>query len=130
MNLELGAGDRRDALSYGLEIGDGVESVLTKLVGAGGAGLLGELVEEGVLAVVRGPDGEIATPGDTALGDFPKEIGVGVFGEFVEADIAAVNGHRVGVGGEGDDAGAVIEFDVADFDFFGEGMSVIPREIG
>ena len=43
-----------------------------------------------------------------------------MFGEFVEADVAAVNGHGLGIGGEGDDAGAVVEFDEADFDFFGE----------
>ena len=88
--------------------------------GAGGAGLLGELVEEGVFAVVGGPDGEVVVPGDAGLGGFPEEAGVGVFGEFVEADIAAVDGHGVGVGGEGDDAGAVVEFDEADFDFVGE----------
>ena len=85
------------------------------------AGLLGELIEEGVLAVVRGPDGEIAGPSDTALGDFPEEFGIGMFSEFIEADIAAVNGHGVGIGGEGDDAGTVVEFEVADFDFVGEG---------
>jgi len=82
--------------------------------------LLGELVEEGVFAVVGGPDGEVAAPGDAALGGLPKQAGVGVLGEFVEADIAAVNGHGVRVRGKSDDARAVVEFDVADFDFFGE----------
>jgi hypothetical protein len=102
--------------------GIGHRDAVVEVPGFGaGAGLLGELVEEGILAVVSGPDGEVATPGDTALGDFPKEFGVGMFGEFVESDIAAVNGHGMGIGGEGDDAGAVVEFDVADFDFFGEG---------
>jgi hypothetical protein len=45
-------------------------------------------------------------------------------GEFVEADVTAVNRHGVGVGGESDDAGTVLEFDVADFDFFGEGSGM------
>jgi len=43
-----------------------------------------------------------------------------VFGEFVETDVAAVNGHGLGIGGESNDARAVIEFDDADFDFIGE----------
>ena len=85
-----------------------------------GAGFLGELVEEGVFAVVGGPDGEVEAPGDAALGGFPEEFGVGVFGELVEADVAAVNGHGLWVGGEGDDAGAVVELDDADFDIVGE----------
>ncbi len=90
--------------------------------GRGGeqAGLEGELVEEGVVAFVGGPDGEVVGPGDAALSGLPEEFGVGVFGEFVEADIAAIDGHGLGVSGEGDDAGAVVEFDVADFDFFGD----------
>src|SRR5438093_607345 len=81
-----------------------------------GGGLLGELVKEGVFAVVSGPDGDVVGPGDAALGGFPKELGVGMFGEFIQADVAAVNGHGAGVGGEGEDAGAVVEFDDADFD--------------
>ena len=80
--------------------------------------MLGELVEEGVFAVVGGPDGKIVAQGDAALGGLPEEPGVGMFGKFVQADVAAVNGHGLGVGGEGDNAGAVIEFDVTDFDFF------------
>ncbi len=86
-----------------------------------GFGLLHKLVEEGVFAVVRGPDGEVEAPGDAGLGGLPKELGVGVLGEFVEANIAAIDGHGIGIGGESDDAGAVIEFDVADFDFLGGG---------
>ena len=82
---------------------------------------MGELIEEGIFAVVRGPDGHVVVPGDAGLGGLPEEFGVWMFGEFVEADVAAVNGHGVGVGGEGDDAGAVVEFDITDFDFFGEG---------
>ena len=74
-----------------------------------------------------GPDGEVVGPGDAALGGFPEEFGVGMFGEFVEADVAAVDGHGLRVGGEGDDAGAVVEFDDADFDFFGEGGGVAVR---
>jgi len=84
-------------------------------------GLDRELVEEGVVAFVGGPDGHVVAPGDAALGSLPEEFGVGVLGEFVEADVAAVNGHGLRVGGEGDDAGAVIEFDVTNFDFFCEG---------
>jgi len=82
--------------------------------------LLGELIEEGVVAFVGGPDGHVVAPGDAALGGFPEEARVGVFGKFVEADVAAVNGHGLRVGGEGDDARAVIEFDDANFDVFGE----------
>ena len=51
----------------------------------------------------------------------PEDLGVGMLREFVEADVAAVHGRGVRVGGEGDDAGTVLEFDVADFDLFGEG---------
>ena len=76
------------------------------------------MVEEGVFAVVGGPDGDVAVPGDAALGNFPEELGIGVFGEFVEADVAPVNRHGLGIGGEGDDAGAGIEFNDADLDFF------------
>ena len=82
--------------------------------------MLGELVEEGVFAVVGGPEGEVVGEGDAALGGFPKEARVGMLGEFVETDVAAVNGHGLGIGGESDDAGAIIEFDDADFDFLGE----------
>ena len=81
---------------------------------------MAELVEEGVLAVVGGPDGHVVVPSDAALGGLPEEFGIGMFGKFVEADIAAVNGHGIRVGGESDNAGTVIKFDVADFDFFGE----------
>src|SRR5206468_666916 len=41
-----------------------------------------------------------------------------MFRELIETDIAAVNGHGLGIGGESDDARAVIEFDDADFDLF------------
>jgi len=78
------------------------------------------LVEESVFAVVGGPDREVAGPGDAGLGGLPEEFRIGVFGKFVEPDIAAIDSHGVGIGGESDDAGAVLEFDVADFDFFGE----------
>ena len=79
---------------------------------------MGELIEEGVFAVVGRPDRKIVAQGDAALSGFPKELCVGMFGEFVEADVAAINGHGVRAGGKGDDPGPVIEFDVADFDFF------------
>ena len=82
--------------------------------------MLGELVEEGVFAVVGGPKGDVEAPGDAALGGLPKEPCVGVFGKLVEADVAPVNGHGLRVSREGDDAGAIIEFDGADFDFVGE----------
>ena len=36
---------------------------------------------------MRGPDGHVEAPGDPALGGFPKEAGVGVFGEFIQADV-------------------------------------------
>jgi len=65
---------------------------------------LGELVEEGVVAFVGGPDGHVVAPGDAALSGLPEEFSVGMFGEFVEADVAAVNGHGLRVSREGDDA--------------------------
>ncbi len=65
-----------------------------------------------------GPDGQIVAQSNAALSGFPQQLGVGMFREFVEADIAAVNGHGLGIGGESDDARAVIEFDDADFDLF------------
>jgi len=51
-------------------------------------GLLDEFVEEGVFAVVGGPDGEVAGPGEAGLSGLPEEFGVGVLGKFVQADIA------------------------------------------
>jgi len=87
---------------------------------AGGASFLGELVKEGVFAVMCGPDGQVMALGDAALGSFPEQFGVGMFGEFIEANIAAVNGHGLRVGGKGDDARAVIEFDDTHFELVGE----------
>ncbi len=53
---------------------------------------------------------------------------MGMFGKFVEADVAAVHGHGLGAGGEGKDAGTVVEADDADPDFIreagGPGFSV------
>ena len=63
-----------------------------------GPGLLDELIEESIFAVVRGPDGHVVTPGDSALGGLPEEFGIGMFGKFVDADVAAMDGHGVGVG--------------------------------
>jgi len=40
-----------------------------------------------------GPDCEVVGPGDAALSGLPEEFGVWVFGEFVEADVAAVYSH-------------------------------------
>jgi hypothetical protein len=72
---------------------------------------LGEFIEQCVLGVMGGPKGEVIIPGDAALGGFPEEPGVGVLGEFVEADIAPIDRHGLRVGGEGDDARAVVELD-------------------
>ena len=60
--------------------------------------MLDELVEESVFAVVRGPDGDIARPGDAALGGLPEEFGIGMFGKFVDADVAAMNSHGIRIG--------------------------------
>ena len=57
-----------------------------------------EFVEKGVFAVVGGPDGHVEVPGDAGLGGLPEETGIGVLGEFVEANIAAVDGHGVWIG--------------------------------
>ena len=86
-----------------------------------GTGFLDEFIEEGVLAVVSGPDSEVAAPGDPALGSFPKKAGIGMLGKLVETDITSVNGHGLGIGRESDDARTVIEFDHADSDFIGKG---------
>src|ERR1043166_4261911 len=63
-------------------------------------GFLGEFIEESVFAVMGGPNGDGAPPADAALSSFPKETRALVFGEFVEADVAAVNGHGLGMGRE------------------------------
>ena len=47
-------------------------------------------------------------------------MGVGVERKFIEADVAAVSAERMRVRAEGENAGAVVEFDVADFEIFGE----------
>src|SRR5206468_215191 len=75
---------------------------------------------EGVLAVVSGPDGHIVAPGYTALGGFPEEPGIGVFSEFVEADVAGVNGHSARVGRESNNARAIVELNKADLYLIGE----------
>ena len=77
-------------------------------------------MKERVLAVVRRPDGEVAAPGDAALGSFPKQLRVGMLGKFIQANVAPINGHGLRMGGESEDAGLIVEFDVADFDFVGE----------
>ncbi len=46
-------------------------------------------------------------------------------GEFVEADVAAIGAQGVRVGTEREDSGTVVEFDVADFEVFGE-AGVLP----
>ena len=85
-----------------------------------GTGFLGEFVEQSVFAVVGGPNGGVVAEGDAALGGLPEGFGIGMFGEFVEADVAAIDGHGLGMGREGDDTGAVVEFDVADLNLVGE----------
>src|SRR5438067_2223535 len=92
-----------------------------KTCGAGGAGFLGKLIEEGVFAIVGVPDGKVVTQSNAALGGFPEKFCVGMFGEFIEADIATVNSHGLGIGRESDDARAVVEFDDANFDLFDDG---------
>ena len=84
------------------------------------AGLLDELVEEGVFAVVGRPDSHVGSPGDAALGGFPEKPGIGMFGEFIEANIAAIDGHGLRMRRESANGGAVVEFDVAHFQFVGE----------
>ena len=79
-----------------------------------------ELVEERVLAVVRGPDGQVVAPGDAALRRFPEQPGVGMLGEFVQADVSAIDSHGLRTCGKGDDARAVIKLDDPDFDILGE----------
>ena len=111
-----GAVNKFDQAQFdGIDDGDAVIEVPGRLAGAS---LLDKLVEEGVLAFMGGPDGHIVAPGHAALGGLPEELGVGMFGEFVDTDIAAVNRHGLGMSGESDDARAVVEFDIADFDFF------------
>ena len=80
---------------------------------------MGELVEEGVFAVVGGPDRKIVAQSDAALSGFPKKLCVRMLGEFVEANVAAVNGHGVRIGRKSDDTRAVVKSDVTDFYFLG-----------
>ena len=95
---------------------------------AGGAG---KFVEEGVFAVVGGPDGHVEAPGDTALGSFPEQLGIGVFGEFIQANVATIDRHGLGVRGESTDGGAVVELDETDFDFIGKaGRAAVLIEAG
>ena len=88
--------------------------------GGASAGLLDELVEEGVFAVVGRPDSHVGSPGNAALGGFPEKPGIGMFGEFIEANIAAIDGHGLRMRRESANGGAVVEFDVAHFQFVGE----------
>src|SRR5437588_9309379 len=66
-----------------------------------GSGFAAEGVEEGVSAVVGGPDGEAEVPGDSARGRIPESLGVGMEGEFEEAHVGAVGAKGVRVGAEG-----------------------------
>jgi len=83
-------------------------------------GFAAEGVEEGIGAVVRGPDGEVETPGDAATGCSPEAFLIGVKGEFVEADIASVSAKSIGIRAKGEDARAVIELDIADLEILGK----------
>jgi hypothetical protein len=51
-------------------------------------------------------------------------------GKFIEADITAISTNGIGIGGKGEDPGAIVEFDIADFEFFGEGGGMIIMEDG
>src|SRR5258705_789207 len=66
------------------------------------------------------PDGEVTLQSDAARSVFPGQARVGMLGKFVEPDVAAVNGHGLRVGGESNDAGAVVEFNETDFNILGE----------
>ncbi len=83
-------------------------------------GFAGELVKERVFAIMSGPDREVTAPGNATLSGFPEEPSIIMFGELVEPDVAAINGHGLRMGGEGDDAGAVVEFDDTHFNFIGK----------
>ena len=41
-------------------------------------------------------------------------------GEFIEADVASISAQSVRIGTEGENARAIVEFDVADLEVFGE----------
>ena len=54
-----------------------------------------------------------------------------MLGEFIQADVAAVNSHGLGMGRESADGGAVVEPDVTDLDVIGEaGGAAIVIETG
>ena len=67
-----------------------------------------------------GPDGQIEAPGDAARGGTPERFGINVEGKFIETDVAAVGAECVRIGTERENSGAVVEFDVADFEVFHE----------
>ena len=91
-----------------------------------GGGFAAEGVEERVGSVVGRPESEIEAPGNAAGGGGPEFFRAGVESEFIEADVTTVSAQSMRVGAEGNDAGTVIEFDVADFEVFGEaGVSSI-----
>src|SRR5205085_711632 len=121
--------DVQQAHLHGMRHGDAVVKVPSAFARAR---LLSEEVKESVLPVMRGPNGQVKPPSDSALGGFPEQTGIGMLGEFVEADISAIDGHSLWMGGKGEDAGFIIEFDVTDFDLFGEGsglpLRVEPRD--
>ena len=56
-----------------------------------------EFIEQRVVAVVGRPDGQIIAPGDSALGRFPEQPRVEMLGEFIQADVTAINRHRLGI---------------------------------
>ena len=66
------------------------------------------------------PDAEVEAPSDAAGSGGPKSFGIVVKSEFVEADVTTEGAESMRVRAEGNDPGAIVEFDVADFEFFGE----------
>jgi len=81
---------------------------------------LGKLVEQSVFTIMGRPNGQVVIPGDPALGGLPEQPGIGVLGEFIEADVAAIDRHGLGICGEGDDARSRCRIDYANFDLFSE----------
>jgi len=70
-----------------------------------------DLVEEGGGAAMGGDDGELAAPHGDGLGDTVEQALIGVEGEFVEGDVAALAGEGVGIGGKGIDTPTIGELE-------------------
>ncbi len=76
-------------------------------MGVDEAGGAGQLVVLAAGAVGGGDDFELEAAGGGGESGAPDGVGVAVEGELVEDDVAGEAAHRVRVGGQGDDAGAV-----------------------